>query len=252
VKASPDAARRLTLPRRKPRRLSHAVAFRLVRAARAVVPRNVLARGLLELSWLSHRLAWEEVWVSGEEDRMRLLRPGSIEWVVGSIRPGERVVDLGGGNGVIAHAAAQVAAEVVYVDRDPKRAEVARDTCAGDSNVRILVGDGLDVLAREDGFDVAVLLHLVEHLDEPEEALAALRGHCARLVVEVPDFDSEPLNHARLALGTTWYRDADHVSEFTAASLRATLERAGWSVDELVPEHGMLRARASQAASRAR
>ena len=50
-----------------------------------------------------------------------------------------------------------------------------------------------------------------------------------RLVVEVPDFDADPLNLVRRDLGCVWYTDGDHVREYTRSVLKQHMERNGWT-----------------------
>jgi hypothetical protein len=78
-------------------------------------------------------------------------------------------------------------------------------------------------------FDWVVMLHVLEHVFEPVEFLQRLHSKLTRggrLVIEVPDHRSWPFD---LVI-------ADHASHFSAATLRALLVRAGYSLEKLVDD----------------
>jgi len=52
-----------------------------------------------------------------------------------------------------------------------------------------------------------------------------------RLLVEVPDFESDPVNLARLAQGRDFSSDGDHVREYTERTLVEALVKSGWHVE---------------------
>jgi len=230
---------RVTFHRHKPPRLSILFLSRLYYLLRRVLPRKTMCRGLLELARLTHRFAWEQVWYwLPPDEALALSRPHTVEFVRKSIPPGSRVIDLGGGTGIISHAVAEVAAAVVYVDCSERNLETARRICRADNNVEFVLGDGLSVLQDRAPFDVALLLHLLEYLDDPQDSLRRIGEHCRRVVIEVPDFGSDPLNYIRLQQQLPCYSDADHVTEFSAGYLTACLKASGWEIRELKVGNG--------------
>ncbi|MCA1697162.1 MAG: class I SAM-dependent methyltransferase, partial [Actinobacteria bacterium] len=78
--------------------------------------------------------------------------------------------------------------------------------------------------------DAVLLVHVLEHIEDPVQLLRDLHRTSECLLVEVPDFDSDALNQARLALGLEFSSDADHVREYTEASIRELLGDTGWQV----------------------
>jgi SAM-dependent methyltransferase len=100
------------------------------------------------------------------------------------------------------------------------------------SNVRFAVGDATEL--PEGQFDVAMLVHVLEHIDDPENLLRNLSRLAPTLIVEVPDFYRCGLNPVRLDVGVDFSSDDDHVREYTEALLRDQLERAGEVVRDLV------------------
>jgi 2-polyprenyl-3-methyl-5-hydroxy-6-metoxy-1,4-benzoquinol methylase len=109
------------------------------------------------------------------------------------------VLDLGCGVGLLARAAAPFASRVVGVDQDEAVIREARRRTDA-PNVEFMVGEVFDVLSDE-RFDLTVLSHIAEHVDDPASFLTRLRPMSRKLLIEVPDFDGDPLNRVRLTLG---------------------------------------------------
>ena len=236
---SPPVTHRL--PRRKPRKAVAALAYRTYRAARRVIPPRTLERFTLTAAWLGHRVALEQVtYRRGGVAALRLIRPHVAAAIEAEAQGTTWAIDIGGGSGAFTRLLAGACEGVVYADLDAANVEWARETCADVQNVEFEQADGF-VAAEERGpFDLAMMLHVLEHLDDPVAKLRQLRGCCGRLLLEVPDLGADPLNLVRVAEGLPFHADDDHVSEFTTESLKAALAEAGWR-DTLVGSHnGML------------
>lgn len=87
---------------------------------------------------------------------------------------GGYVLDAGCGNGVVASLVAQRGCRVLGIDHDPGAVAIATDWFSGPSTSFAL--GGLDSDALEEGsFDGALLLEVIEHLEDPSDALRRLR-----------------------------------------------------------------------------
>jgi 2-polyprenyl-3-methyl-5-hydroxy-6-metoxy-1,4-benzoquinol methylase len=139
--------------------------------------------------------------------------------------PGGRLLDVGCGAGLFLKAAETRGWTGEGVEVSPTAAEYAR-TVLG-----LRVGS---VRLEEAGFpaasfDVVTLLDTVEHLADPRGALALVRRLLkpgGRIILNTPDLASA----SRRALGTAWavLSPAEHLSYFTARTLRRMLARAGF------------------------
>jgi SAM-dependent methyltransferase len=218
----------LTLPRRKPRSLAISVAYRLVRAARALFGAKRVLRFFLDAAWLSWRFAFEvSSDVFGEEFQSDA-RGISHELLRAHIPAGGTVLDAGCGPGRWTRIVARYAGHVVGVDASADDiARARRETAA--SNVEYIAGDVRDIIAAR-RFDAALLVHVLEHIDDPDAFLRAMSAAAKVLIIEVPNFEADPLNAARHVLGRRWYTDADHVREYTPAILRDQLLRSGLEI----------------------
>jgi hypothetical protein len=81
------------------------------------------------------------------------------------------------------------------------------------------------------------VIHVLEHIEDSDRFLRELQNITAKAIIEVPDFESDPLNWVRWKVKTPFYSDADHVREYTEDILIGQLERAGWNVLE-TKKHG--------------
>lgn len=100
-----------------------------------------------------------------------------------------------------------------------------------ETNVTYILGDArhnLPLVLGDRTFDVALLVHVLEHIDDPDLLLKRIREVASTLIVEVPDFEADALNLVRYELGLPCYTDADHVREYSPDILRYQMERSGW------------------------
>lgn len=90
-------------------------------------------------------------------------------------RPGERVLDLGCGTGLLTAEIARAVGDgghVLGVDPSTDMRTGAEDTCAGVESVRIAEGSAATIPAKDGAFDKVVSLQVFEYLDDISAALA--------------------------------------------------------------------------------
>jgi SAM-dependent methyltransferase len=164
-----------------------------------------------------------------------LLR-GELRPVFAQIPGGGTVLDVGAGSGNRALLLARAGYRVSAVEPDAVEAEHARTQLAGLATVHACTIEALPADERE--YDGAVLSHVLEHLAEPDAALAATRDRLApggRAIVFVPNAGS---CEARLFRGR-WHgwEPARHRWHYTARTLTRALTDAGY-VDVAVHAQG--------------
>ncbi len=231
----------VSMPRTKPRHLGVSLAYCLYRALRRVAPKRWLLRALLDAEWITRQVAWDCVWSTlPPEDALQRTRPHVIEFLEQAVVPGASVIDLGGGTGVVSRLAARRAARVLYVDRSAINARVARRECDGATNISFEIGEALEVLRARGPFDVALMLHVLGFNEDPVALFETVRRWAQRVIVEVPDFDADPLNGVRLVEARPCYHDELYVVEFSRDGLQACLEAAGWRVTRIDARDGAL------------
>jgi len=140
-------------------------------------------------------------------------------------RAGGRLLDVGCGNGRFLVLMRALGWEGSGVEPDPRSAAIASDH-------GLEVAPSLGEARRPPGgFDVVTMNHVVEHLDDPVAELREIRRLCAPgglVGIATPNWAAL----TRRLLGRHWYalEPPRHVVLFTARTLRATVEAAGFRV----------------------
>lgn len=198
-------------------------------------------RWYLDLEWIFDRLAMEASFAHypAAEHPHRIHAKRAL---LRHITSQSVVLDLGCSTGDVSAMLAEHAGHVVGVDHSAESIALA-ERKHQHPNLTFLHSDALEYLkSTERRFDVLVLSHILEHLDEPEEFLRRFKGFFPWIYIEVPDFDKTYLNHYRQRLGMDLvYTDDDHVSEFDREELRGILDRSGIRVVEAEYRFGIQR-----------
>lgn len=137
----------------------------------------------------------------------------------------ERVLDYGCGSGLFTHCLGDLIGIEKVVGSDfhgqPPEELSGRPYLSNDA------------LAKDrDGFDLILLMHVLEHDDDPVALLGRVASHARRgasIVIEVPNIDcvwAGPFGEAWDA----WYMPF-HRIHFSRRSLRSVIERTGLTVD---------------------
>lgn len=142
---------------------------------------------------------------------------------------GGRVLEIGSGRGELTGAFAE-GREVVATDLSPQNLRHLRERFAGHPGVSV---QALDAAAYEPGatgrepFDTAVMINVLEHIEDDTGALARIRAGLrpgGAVVLYVPAFS---------ALYSPWDAKIGHFRRYTLDSLAATVRSAGLRVGEL-------------------
>ena len=155
-------------------------------------------------------------------ERVALLGPVS--------RPPGRLLDIGCGRGDLLVAAREAGWQVLGVEMVAAAAAVARERHGLDVRTGTLVDAGIP----PGSLDVVTGTHLLEHMVDTVEFLGQVRALLrpgGRVFVEVPNW-RHPL---RVRERGEWrhLHPYEHVTHFTAPTLRAALRRGGFRVELL-------------------
>ena len=150
------------------------------------------------------------------------------DFFVAHVAAGQRVLDVGCGNGYLAwRIAADADAKVVGVDIVDSNVEKAKKLHAH-PRAQFRVGDILREIP--DGhFDVIVMSNVLEHLPDRAALLrriAAATG-ASRFVIRVPNFERDWTVPLKKELAIDWRSDSTHETEHTPAEFDAEMREAG-------------------------
>ena len=206
------------LQRKKPRNLLASAVYKLNRFM--PLSRSRKLDMMLDLAWVSHRLSIENA------SEFSLNRNAPNAFLHRHIKPSDRVLEIGCDRGQVLCTIA--AAERVGVDYDEAAIAAGRRSYP---DLTLIAGEAREYLANAASFDVLILSHVLEHVEDPEQFLASVKGRFERIYIEVPDFDWTDLNAVRLARGRQLvYMDDDHIAEFDRDELEGMFASLGLSV----------------------
>jgi hypothetical protein len=124
--------------------------------------------------------------------------------------------------------AADFSQSVLGIDTDVRSIEIANEyNRKKNVEYRIISANSLEGLGR---FDIAILCGVLEHLDSTSDFLRNLHKITNKILIEVPDFTSDPLNLIRWNLNSRIYTDDDHVREYTCEGVLEQLKATDWDV----------------------
>ena len=167
----------------------------------------------------------EHVWRSVPEDAEPERFAPRRAFLLGHVAPGDRVLDLGCGDGAFAAAVARAGAVVTMAD--VAREAVRRARARVPEAEAVVLEEGAPLPFAEDAFDLVWAGETLEHVADVVGLLAEVRRVLrwgGTLVATTPW-------HARLVAGTDRHFDprADHLRFFSARTLREIVADAGFA-----------------------
>jgi SAM-dependent methyltransferase len=149
------------------------------------------------------------------------------DWVFSRFRGhlGENILEVGCGSGNFTVLMAASGHQVTGFDMHDPYVQIARRRLAGFPRTKVVCADATEY-QWEDTYDTIVLLDVLEHIEDDVGFLIKLRsaiGAGGRLILKVPA-------HPFLYCGMD--RAIGHFRRYDRASLRATLQKAGFSMVE--------------------
>ena len=193
----------------------------------------------LNMAWMFDRLASEMSYknYTVETHPVRIFQK---QFIQKHLDKSYTVLDLGCSAGEITNMIAEKAGKVIGIDYNKSDIERAKAT-HNKTNLEFYHGEALEFLANnKEKFDVLILAHILEHLDNPKEFIYAFKNYFRFIYIELPDFDKTFLNHYRKDLDMKLnYTDDDHVSEFDRYELETLLAECNINIVESVYRFGV-------------
>jgi glycosyltransferase involved in cell wall biosynthesis len=165
---------------------------------------------------------------------LKLGYPSSHTFAIDAVPPDASVLDIGSGPGGVADELVKKGCSVTVVDQYPVRTE--------QPEVRVLTQDLDDDLALDvRGYDVLLMLDIIEHLKDPERFLEQLRAQFGyekkTLIITTPNI-AFFVQRVMLLLGQFNYGkagilDRTHTRLFTFRTLRRLLRDEGFRIKSI-------------------
>jgi len=197
-------------------------------AIRGDSPKRAL-RFLLELDGRLYERQGKTAVVYGKGIHVKHRLTGYHDFFVKNIHPGERILDIGCGNGILSHAMVSRVRDTVVtgMDRDRNKIDFAMRRYRH-PGLKFICGDALKEIPHEI-FDVITLSNVLEHLEPRVEFLKTVVGLTKpkRLIIRVPLFERDWRVPLKKELGIDYRLDRSHCIEYTAETFSGELQQAG-------------------------
>jgi SAM-dependent methyltransferase len=155
------------------------------------------------------------------------------QFFVDNIQAGDKVLDIGCGNGAVAYDIAAKAARVVGIDIAEKNIASAKQSYQRD-NLEFILGDCLVFDFSSLGvekFDKIALSNVLEHLEARVEFLKNLHKLSETILLRVPLITRDWLAVCKKENGYEYRLSSDHKIEYTEEILQDELARGGWKIE---------------------
>lgn len=204
--------------------------YRIIRVIAIIFGNQRVLKVLLRAHWTIKRSAW--ALSTFEKDLHFVSNTQSVDRNLLSrvLRPRDKVLDLACGFGRLSIIAMELGCDVCGVDLD---LAAVRSLKKSHSEGNWVHGDILNFVPSVRP-DWIILSNILEHLDDDLAFLNRIKEMTSKIIVEVPDFESDPLNYPASVYGVRWYSDADHVREYNLSSIRSLMVKAGWEISESI------------------
>lgn len=163
------------------------------------------------------------------------------DFFVERIAASDRVLDVGCGNGALAHDIAErTGAQVYGIDLDERNIRLARASHSHERAVYV-VGDALRDLPKGQ-FTVIILSNVLEHIADRPELLRCLVSlyRPGKVLIRVPCYERDWRIPLQDELGVDYRLDPTHYIEYTQEQFCDEMAQAHLVIDDLIGTWGEL------------
>jgi len=202
----------LKLPRNKKRNLLLSLIYRINKLR--LLNTKTRLKLFSTLEWIFGRLAHEESFIYYKKTD-HPVRINTINFLSNFLSKKHEVFDLGTHQGDLAVLIAPLVKNIIGIDYENKNILIAKRKHVV-LNVEFIHMEANEFLKiNKKTFDVLILSHILEHLDNPKIFLNNIKSFFKYIYVEVPDFEATNHNKYRIDSGSSLiYTDVDHIHEF--------------------------------------
>lgn len=158
------------------------------------------------------------------------------KFFVDNIKKGDRVLDIGCGNGALTFDLAEKAEFVVGIDLSEKNIETAKKKYYA-HNIKYVIGDAVKDLSDEK-FDVIVLSNVLEHIENRTGFLNKIKNLAPKILIRVPLFNRDWLTLYKKELGVEYRLDKGHLIEYTLSKFKQELTKTNLMLEQYLINFG--------------
>jgi len=226
-------------------KLCRSILYHTSDAAYAVLPKRSVLRMYGWFTNTARAITWRLACRYYGSDVIKY-RGDLADFVLAEIGDGDLVIDVGCAEGNLTSLAATKARGVVGVDVDKGYIDNIDRQKRELKNVKFIMGDILEIGFKE-VFDVAILVHAIEHMPDSGKILKKLSGISRKILVETPNPDSDWVLKLLKDMGIDDLGDEKHFQLFSCSTLKEVLEKNGWRDVAVSTGDGVVRAVARSA-----
>jgi 2-polyprenyl-3-methyl-5-hydroxy-6-metoxy-1,4-benzoquinol methylase len=191
---------------------------------------KILTKIALKLHNLSYKLAAKFAikLEGGLHPKHRLM--SYHKFFIDNINEGDRVLDIGCGNGALTYDLSKKAKEVVGIDINRQSIETAKKKYSA-LNIKYIVGDATEYNFNG-RFDVIVLSNVLEHIKNRVEFLKRIGVLAAKILIRVPMINRDWITLYKKELGVEYRLDNTHFIEYTLETFKQELKKAGLGISD--------------------
>jgi len=196
---------------------------------------NFLRKKFLSFSIFLHNYSYSLI-------KKFLVRPGELHpkhrimgyhnFFVKNVNESDKVLDIGCGNGALAHDVAEKAKKVAGIDINKTNIKIANEKYKRE-NLEFIYGDATSYDFSKLGikkFDKIILSNILEHIENRIDFLNNLHKLSDIILLRVPMLNRDWLTVYKKENEYKYILDPGHFIEYTLESLKEELETSGWEI----------------------
>lgn len=195
----------------------------------------------LELTWIFDRFAHSEAMAFYEISK-NPVRINTLNFLSSELKPDYKVLDIGCNRGDLTNLIAEHVYRITGVDHDTNAIKSAKLNY-GNTNIQFINGDALEHVKNvSEKYDLIILSHILEHIDNPVSFLRAYIPYSKYIYIEVPDYEKSYHNVFRKDVGAVLqFTDNDHISEFDREEIEQIFDELYLVILRKEFRHGVMR-----------
>lgn len=150
------------------------------------------------------------------------------QFFVDNIEKGDRILDVGCGNGAVAYDLSRKAESVLGIDINEENINYAKKHYQSD-NSNFIIGDATKYQFKR-SFDIIVLSNVLEHIKNRTIFLQKIKKLAPKILIRVPMIDRDWLVLYKKEKGVEYKLDKTHFIEYTEKTFREEIEKANLKI----------------------